>query len=102
MTHSSSTTEWRTDQVPQEFVELEAQLSKLPVPWRARLMPLCDRLANHARLQQRLIRIAQDAVDQLQLDVKYLTFDLEVTRRERDEILSLLGFDDDDDDAPQS
>ena len=42
----------------------------------------------------RLLRIAQEAVDQLQLDVKYLQFDLEATRRERDELMrEMRGFD---------
>ena len=50
------------------------------------LIPLCDRAGHFARLQSRLVRIAQDAVDQLQLDIKYLLFDLEATRRERDEL----------------
>lgn len=97
MGQPTTSTEWRADQMPQELRELRSHLSKLPPAWRAKLLPLCDGLAHYNRLQQRLIRIAQDAVDQLQLDVKYLTFDLEVTRRERDEILSLLGFDDDED-----
>lgn len=95
MPEPTTTTAWRADQVPQELKELQSHLAKLPSAWRTKLLPLCDGLANYTCLQQRLIRIAQDAVDQLQLDVKYLNFDLEVTRRERDEILSLLGFDDD-------
>jgi hypothetical protein len=98
MPPSLTTAEWRADLVPQELKELQLHLTKLPLPWREKLQPLCDRLAHYTRLQHRLIRIAQDAVDQLQLDVKYLSFDLEVTRRERDDILSLLGFDDDEED----
>jgi hypothetical protein len=30
--------------------------------------------------------LVQDALSQLRLDMKYLTFDLEATRRERDEL----------------
>ena len=37
-------------------------------------------------LATNLFRIAQEAVDQLQLDAKYMQFDLEATRRERDEL----------------
>jgi hypothetical protein len=90
-----TTATWRNDQVPQELTELHAHLSQLPMCWREKVLPLCERLAQYTRLQHRLVRIAQDAVDQLQLDVRYLTFDLEVTRRERDELLRDLGFDDD-------
>ena len=83
--------EWRKDQqLPQELVELRNQLDDLPRPMRDRLAPLCDRVGHFTRLQSRLVRIAQDAVDQLQLDIKYLVFDLEATRRERDELRGYL------------
>jgi hypothetical protein len=78
--------EARKDEVPVELVELRSHLDRLPTHLRTQVMPLCDRLAHFARLQTRLVRIAQDAVDQLQLDIKYLLFDLEATRRERDEL----------------
>ena len=74
------TTEWRKDDVPQELVELRSHLDRLPYHLREKMLPLCDRLSHYTRLQGRLVRIAQDAVDQLQLDVKYLLFDLEATR----------------------
>lgn len=35
--------------------------------------------------KQRIIALIQEAVAQLRLDIKYLVFDLEATRRERDE-----------------
>jgi hypothetical protein len=79
--------EWRQDQqIPPELVELRDHLDRLPRQLRERLVPLCDRIGHFARLQSRLVRIAQDAVDQLQLDIKYLVFDLEATRREREEL----------------
>jgi hypothetical protein len=90
--------EWRHDQqAPRDLVELRNHLDQLPLHLRDKLISLCDRVGHYARLQTRLIRIAQDAVDQLQLDVKYLSFDLEATRRERDELFQQLqeigGFD---------
>ena len=78
-------TEWRKDEVPTELLELRSHLDRLPMHLREKVMPLCEKLGHFARLQGRLVRIAQDAVDQLQLDIKYLLFDLESTRRERDE-----------------
>ncbi len=79
--------DWRKDpQLPHDLVDLRNHLDQLPLPLRDQLIPLCDRAGHFARLQNRLVRIAQDAVDQLQLDVKYLLFDLEATRRERDEL----------------
>ena len=82
--------EWRKDQFPQELVDLYNQLGQLPLPWRDKLLPLCERVGHFARLQTKLVNIAQDAVDQLQLDVKYLVYDLETTRRERDELKEIL------------
>src|SRR4051812_38869776 len=66
----------RKDEAPQELVELRSHLDRLPSHLRSQVMPLCDKLGHFARLQTRLVRIAQDAVDQLQLDIKYLLFDL--------------------------
>jgi hypothetical protein len=83
-------TEWRKDHVPQELIELRNHMDKLPAHLRDRLLPLCERVGHYTRLQGRLVKIAQDAVDQLQLDVKYLMFDLEATRRERDEFRNQL------------
>jgi hypothetical protein len=83
-------TEWRKDQLPQELVYLRDHLSALPLHWREKLLPLCERVGHFARLQGKLVRIAQDAVDQLQLDNKYLMFDVEATRRERDELREIL------------
>ncbi len=76
--------DWKREQLPQELTELSNQLELLPRGPREKLAPLCDRVCHFTRLQSRLVKIAQDAVDQLQLDLKYLIFDLEVTRRERD------------------
>ena len=67
------------------IVFARSHLDRLPMHLREKVMPLCEKLGHFARLQGRLVRIAQDAVDQLQLDIKYLLFDLESTRRERDE-----------------
>ena len=81
------------DQLPRELLELRAQFDLLPAFLREKLTPICERLSHFVRLQGRLVRIAQDAVDQLQLDVKYLTFDLEATRRERDAYKAMLEDD---------
>ncbi len=82
--------EWRKDQLPQELVDLRCHLDKLPPHLRDKLVPLCERVGHFSRLQSRLVHIAQDAVDQLQLDLKYLQFDLEATSRERDELREIL------------
>ena len=82
--------QWRKDQIPQDLVDLHNHLESLPMPWREKLLPLCERVGHFSRLQAKLVQIAQDAVDQLQLDTKYLMYDLETTRRERDEFKEIL------------
>lgn len=80
----SQSTEWRKDQIPSELIELRKQIEELPLHLRQKMLPLCERLYHFTRLHGRLLKIAQEAVDQLQLEVKYLSFDVEATRRERD------------------
>ncbi|MBM4070035.1 MAG: transcriptional regulator [Planctomycetes bacterium] len=76
--------DWSKESLPLELLELRKQMAVLPARQREKMLPLCDRVCHFIRLQTRLIKIAQDAVDQLQLDVKYLNFDLQATRQERD------------------
>ena len=73
-----------------DALKFTRKLDKLPLPVREKLVPLCERVGHYTRLQGKLVRIAQDAVDQLHLDIKYLLFDLDATRRERDELRHLL------------
>jgi hypothetical protein len=88
------TQEWRKDQIPAELIDLRKEVEELPLHLRQKMLPLCERLYHYNRLHSRLLRIAQEAVDQLQLDAKYMQFDLEATRRERDELMrEMRGFD---------
>lgn len=81
------TQQWRKDQIPSELIDLRKEIENLPLHVRQKLLPLCERMYHYSRLHSRLLRIAQEAVDQLQLDAKYMQFDLEATRRERDELM---------------
>src|SRR5262245_32027081 len=63
----SSWVDWRKDNVPQDLMELRSCVEKMPLQQRDKLLPLCDRVAHFTRLQGRLVKVAQDAVDQLQL-----------------------------------
>jgi hypothetical protein len=89
-------TDWRRDSGPPELEELRGYLNQLPLPWRERMLPLSDRVAQYIRLQNKLLRMSQESVEQLQLDVKYLLFDVEATRRECEELLRELGIDGED------
>ena len=76
---------------PRELDELLRAVERLPSPWRGRLLPLCDGIGEWSRRQNRLVQAAQEAVNQLQLDIKCLRFDLDMTRRERDAIRQQEG-----------
>jgi len=54
---------------------------------RDRLLPLVDRMADELRRQRRTLEWVRESLEHLQLDVSYLLFDLEATRRERDDLL---------------
>ena len=42
-------------------------------------------------LKKAILQLVQGALDQLRLDMKYIAFDLEATRRERDALKAKLG-----------
>jgi hypothetical protein len=43
------------------------------------------KVIDSTKRRRRILAMVQDALSQLRLDLKYLMFDLEATRRERDE-----------------
>ena len=45
----------------------------------------CLRVVDSTRRRRRIMNLVQEALSQLRLDMKYLLFDLEATRRERDD-----------------
>lgn len=73
------------DDVPADILELAAACTALPPAYRDSLQPLVARVLDSTRRRRRILSLVQDALSQLRLDMKYLMFDLEATRRERDE-----------------
>lgn len=69
--------------LPKDVTELAALISGLPEEHRARLEPVYQRVVDSTRRRQRILALVQEALSQLRLDMKYLLFDLEATRRER-------------------
>lgn len=74
----------RTDDVPGEMVELVRLIAALPAEYRTPLEPALGRVLEGTRRRRRILNLVQEALSQLRLDMKYLVFDLEATRRERD------------------
>lgn len=73
------------EDVPKEIQDLAHAIGDLPDEQRRDLEALLDKATSSARRRRRILHLVQDALSQLRLDMKYLMFDLEATRRERDE-----------------
>ncbi len=72
------------ENLPADMVELSALVAGLPAEQRNRLEPVLSRVVESTLRRRRILNLVQDALSQLRLDMKYLVFDLEATRRERD------------------
>ncbi len=73
------------DEIPNEILDLVAALAALPAEYSAKVSPLLNRVVESTKRRRRILALVQDALGQLRLDMKYLVFDLEATRRERDD-----------------
>lgn len=73
------------DQVPADLARLADAIHSLPESLAVQLVPLVDAVVESTKRRRRILTLVQDALSQLRLDMKYLMFDLEATRRERDE-----------------
>ena len=74
------------DYLPKDIGLLRTEIEQLPRSVRDKLLPLCDKICHFICLQGRLFEMAQETVDRLQLETKYLMFDLDCTQAERDEL----------------
>lgn len=72
------------EHLPADMQELAAAFADLPADQRRQIEPLFSRVLDSSRRRRRVLGLVQDALSQLRLDMKYLMFDLEATRRERD------------------
>jgi hypothetical protein len=73
-----------TEELPKDVADLAAAVSSLPAEYRSRLDALMYRVVESTKRRRRILNLVQEALSQLRLDMKYLVFDLEATRRERD------------------
>ena len=72
-------------QIPADLQKLSVALNSLPDEYAGQLAPLVDAVIESTKRRRRILTLVQDALSQLRLDMKYLMFDLEATRRERDD-----------------
>ncbi|MGN6505789.1 MAG: transcriptional regulator [Tepidisphaeraceae bacterium] len=70
--------------------ELLGEISTLPPTERAKLEQLADETrARHERLRK-TVSTLQESLDYLRLNIKYMVFDLEATRRENQYLRRML------------
>ena len=74
-----------SNEMPAEIADLAAAIDELPAELRGKITPFVDRVVESTKRRRRILALVQDALSQLRLDMKYLMFDLEATRRERDD-----------------
>ena len=70
--------------LPNDMLELGNLIAGLSDEDRNNLEPVYSRVVESTKRRRRILNLVQDALAQLRLDMKYLVFDLEATRRERD------------------
>lgn len=77
--------------LPREILELLAAIDTLPEEHRHTLEPVVQRVVESNWRRRQILTTIQESISQLRLDMKYLMFDLEATRRERDSLRERLG-----------
>jgi hypothetical protein len=85
MTNASRIVKAPVEDLPTDLTELASLLNQLPAEYRQRIDPVLHRVVESTKRRRRILSLVQDALGQLRLDMKYLMFDLEATRRERDD-----------------
>ena len=79
------------EELPADLLRLISAIHALPDQYSRDLIQAVERVVESTkRRRRRILNLVQDALSQLRLDMKYLMFDVEATRRERDEYSSRL------------
>lgn len=79
-----------SSELPREQVELGKRIKQLPPSAQKELNGSYDQVIDCVHRRRRILTLVQDALSQLRLDIKYLIFDVEATRRERDQLREQL------------
>lgn len=72
------------EELPADVLRLASAIQSLPEQYSRELLPALERVVESTKRRRRILSMVQDALSQLRLDMKYLMFDVEATRRERD------------------
>ncbi len=82
------------DQLPSELIDLGRLIGEIEPNGRHEIDIAFERVTESVRRRRRILNLVQEALAQLRLDVKYLMFDLEFTRKERDELQAQMEEED--------
>jgi hypothetical protein len=72
--------------VPTDLAELGRRIDALPERERQTLRAVFDRVAESFRLRTRIMNVAKEALETIRLEMSFLRFDLEATRREKEHL----------------
>ena len=86
MNTNTTSLESATLELPAELSELQSAIDGLSTESKLVLQPLFQRVLESTNRRRKILQMVQESIGQLRLDMKYLVFDLEATRRERDEL----------------
>ena len=64
--------------------KLKNYVEAVDFPQKGAILDLVEQAEQHEQRRSRILSLVQEALQQLRLDMKYVLFDLEATRRERD------------------
>jgi hypothetical protein len=81
----------RWESAPAELKALDERLQAMPPRVRTELEPLVRDALEQAHFRDRVLKVARDALDRLQLDLAATRFDLDATRREKEELRRRLS-----------
>lgn len=84
MSNAAHTTENAINEIPMELIELQKVIDALPTEQKLAIQPAFHRVVESTNRRRKILQLVQESIGQLRLDMKYLVFDLEATRRERD------------------
>jgi hypothetical protein len=85
MAHTHRVSTVPAEELPADLLRLVTSIRALPEEHSRELVPALERVIESTKRRRRILTLVQDALSQLRLDMKYLMFDLEATRRERDD-----------------
>jgi hypothetical protein len=90
MTNIHRSTATSVEELPADLQRLVVAVQSLPAEYSGEVVTALERVVESTKRRRRILTLVQDALSQLRLDMKYLMFDLEATRRERDDYQAKL------------